>query len=51
MKKRIYLLCEPKHANLGDQAQLMCTLKWLKDFFPEYKVVRLGVCRGHLNMD
>ena len=27
MKKRIYLLCEPKHANLGDQAQLMCTLK------------------------
>lgn len=46
MKKRIYLLCEPKHANLGDQAQLMCTLKWLKDYFPEYKVARLGSMPG-----
>ena len=46
MKKRIYLLCEPKHANLGDQAQLMCTLKWLKDNYPEYKVVRFGSMPG-----
>lgn len=46
MKKRIYLLCEPKHANLGDQAQLMCTLKWLNENYPEYKVVRFGMMFG-----
>lgn len=46
MKKRIYLLCEPKHANLGDQAQLMCTLKWLKENYPEYKVIRFGYMFG-----
>jgi exopolysaccharide biosynthesis predicted pyruvyltransferase EpsI len=46
MKKRIYLLCEPKHANLGDQAQLMCTLKWVNENYPAYKVVRLGTMFG-----
>lgn len=46
MKKRIYLLCEPKHANLGDQAQLMCTLKWLNENYPEYKVVCIGIMFG-----
>lgn len=46
MKKRIYLLCEPKHANLGDQAQLMCTLKWLNENYPEYKIVSLGTMFG-----
>ena len=50
-KKRIYLLCEPKHANLGDQAQLMCTLKWLKKYFPDYKVIRFGYMFGVFDFD
>ena len=45
-RKRIYLLCEPKHANLGDQAQLMCTLRWLGHNYPDYKVVRFGYMFG-----
>jgi exopolysaccharide biosynthesis predicted pyruvyltransferase EpsI len=44
--KRLYLLCEPTHANLGDQAQLMCTLKWLKENFPYHKVVMVGYMFG-----
>lgn len=50
-KKRIYLLCEPKHANLGDQAQLMCTLQWLKANYPDRKVVRFGYMFGVFDFD
>lgn len=45
-KKKIFLLCEPKHANIGDQAQLMCTLDWLKEELPHYKIVRVGYMFG-----
>lgn len=41
-KKRIYLLCEPKHANLGDQAQFICIIRWLAANYPEYKVISVG---------
>ena len=41
-QKKIYLICEPYHANLGDQAQYMCIRKWVKDNLPEYKLVPLG---------
>lgn len=41
-KKRIYLLCEPKHANLGDQAQFVCIMRWLAENYPEYKVISVG---------
>lgn len=49
--KKIYLLCEPKHADLGDQAQLMCTLKWLNENYSEYKVVCLGTMFGAFDYD
>ena len=42
IKKKIFLLCEPKHANLGDQAQLICTINWIKENFPNYRIVRVG---------
>ena len=41
-KKRIYLLCEPKHANLGDQAQFVCIMRWLAANYPEYEVISVG---------
>lgn len=44
--KKIYLLCEPKHTNLGDQAQLMCTLNWLKENYPHHRIVRFGYMFG-----
>lgn len=45
-KKKIFLLCEPKHANIGDQAQLICTLDWLKEKLPHYEIVRVGYMFG-----
>lgn len=41
-KRRIYLLCEPKHANLGDQAQFVCIMRWLAANYPECKVISVG---------
>lgn len=41
-KKKVYVVCQPVHANLGDQAQLMCTLDWLKKNYPDYSVILLG---------
>lgn len=49
--KKIYLLCEPKHANLGDQAQLMCTLRWITENYPEHKIVKLGYMFGVFDFD
>ena len=48
---KIYLLCEPKHPNLGDQAQLMCTLRWLRDNYPGCRLVRLGSMFGAFEYD
>lgn len=41
-RKRIYLLCEPKHSNLGDQAQFVCIMRWLAKNYPAYKVISVG---------
>lgn len=41
-KKKAYIVCHPTHPNLGDQAQLMCTDKWLSENYPEYKIIHLG---------
>lgn len=37
-KKKALLFSAPSHPNLGDQAQLMCTEKWIKENFPGYKL-------------
>lgn len=48
-KKKVYVVCHPTHPNLGDQAQLMCTDKWLKDNYPAYKIIHLGILGSTLN--
>lgn len=42
LKKKIFLFSIPTHPNLGDQAQLMCTEKWIKENFPNYLLVEMG---------
>jgi len=41
MKKKVFLFSIPIHANLGDQAQLMCTEKWINDNFSDFKLIEL----------
>lgn len=38
-KNRIYFFCTPSHSNLGDQAQLYCWLRLMKEWYPDYEVV------------
>lgn len=38
-KSRIYFFCTPTHSNLGDQAQLFCWLRLLKEWHPGHEVV------------
>ncbi len=40
--KKVFLFCEPSHPNLGDQAQLMCTEKWIKEKYAKYQIVKVG---------
>ena len=42
-KKKVILFCIPSHPNLGDQAQLMCTEKWIKEKFSKYKMLSIGL--------
>lgn len=44
LKKKVIIFCIPTHPNLGDQAQLMCTEKWVKENFGGYKLL----CLDHL---
>lgn len=48
-KKKVYIIAHPTHPNLGDQAQLMCTEKWLKENWPDRRVIRLGITCATLN--
>lgn len=48
-KKKIFLMDPPPHPNLGDQAQLMCTYKWLAKNYPDYKVINLAILHTTLN--
>lgn len=38
-KKTLYLFCAPTHSNLGDQAQLLCWLRLLKKYYPDYRII------------
>ena len=49
-KPCLYILCEPVHPNLGDQAQYMCTVKLLKQIYPQYSIIDLGVFADPLNL-
>lgn len=40
-KKKVILFSIPTHPNLGDQAQLMCTEKWIKENFKGYKFISI----------
>lgn len=42
LHKKMFLISEPNHPNLGDQAQLMCTEKWVNENFPDYKLLNVG---------
>ncbi len=37
--KRIYFFCTPTHSNLGDQAQLYCWLRLMKEWYPSHEIV------------
>lgn len=41
-KKKIILFSIPTHPNLGDQAQLMCTEKWIAENYKGYKFFSLS---------
>lgn len=49
-KNKVYVLCDPIHPNLGDQAQLMCTDQWIKNNYPNYQIVHLGYFKPTLNL-
>jgi exopolysaccharide biosynthesis predicted pyruvyltransferase EpsI len=42
-RPKVFILGHPTHTNLGDQAQLMCTEKWLHENYPKHSVFHLGV--------
>ena len=41
-KKTIFLFGCPVHSNMGDQAQTYCILKWLKNNYTGYRIIRLS---------
>lgn len=41
LRKKIFLFSVPTHPNLGDQAQLMCTEKWIRENFPDYLLIEM----------
>ena len=49
-KNKVFILCDPIHSNLGDQAQLLCTDKWIKTNYPDYQIIHLGYFRPTLNL-
>ena len=38
-KQTIYLFVTPPHSNLGDQAQLMCWLKFFQEIYNNYEII------------
>ncbi len=40
-RKKVILIGYPTHSNLGDQAQLMCTYKWIKENYSDCKVIAI----------
>lgn len=45
-KKRIYYFLTPTHSNLGDQAQLLCWLRFFKQWYPAYEVFQIPLLAG-----
>lgn len=41
LKKKVFLFSIPTHPNLGDQAQLMCTEKWIRENYPDYRLIEM----------
>lgn len=41
LKNKVFLFSIPTHPNLGDQAQLMCTEKWIREYFPDYLLIEM----------
>lgn len=41
LKKKMFLFSIPTHPNLGDQAQLMCTEKWIRKNYPDYQLIEM----------
>jgi len=49
-KNKVILFSIPTHPNLGDQAQLMCTEKWIEENFKNYKYLSLPhICSPFAN--
>lgn len=44
-RSKVVILARPMHSNLGDQAQLYCTIKLIKDEFPNRKTICIPPCR------
>ena len=40
-KNKIFLLMEPEYGNVGDQAIAYATEEYIKDYFPEYSLIRV----------
>ncbi len=40
-KQKVILIGYPTHTNLGDQAQLYCTIKWIKSTYPNSKLITI----------
>ena len=41
-KKKVWIFSIPSHPNLGDQAQLMCTEKWVRENYDGCKIIKMG---------
>lgn len=40
-ERKVYLFSVPTHPNLGDQAQTMSIMRWLRELYPDYKIVEV----------
>lgn len=45
-RPRIYYFLTPTHSNLGDQAQLLCWLRFFKQWYPDYEVIQIPLVVG-----
>lgn len=45
-KKRIYYFLTPTHSNLGDQAQLLCWIKFFNKWYPNYDIIQIPLIAG-----
>lgn len=49
-KRKAFILCQPEHPNLGDQAQLMCMDKWIEQNYPDCQIFHLGYFKATINL-